>query len=400
MHAGMMSRLLRASMLALLVVCLPLAGCLESLSSNSPPTVAMNITPSGTVKAQESVTFDAAGSSDPDGDSLTFNWDFGDGDVGTGLTTGHIYTTSGTYTVTLTVADNQYEASLTKDITVADSSARLPHAEINGQKDGDCEGEDAKTGTYILQWVCEPDRVISDRDVDISTTLTLDGSASWAGCDPDDSDCYAEEYLTDYTWDLDAYTDSDGDGDPMNDADATGETYDWMSMTAGEHKISLTVTDNNGFTDQDTSLVYINYRGVWSDFELDRRGSSGNVSSFDFPVVDDDELKNTIRYVKLKITYPIEDDDFVTCTNDVCHNRFDLFVKNETGSEVRDTTAVTNEQMTYGDDCDTANNRCLWLQLTGGDFEEYLDGEYTVEVRNQRTHAADVLDFAIELIYK
>ncbi len=400
MHAGMMSRLLRASMLALLVVCLPLAGCLESLSSNSPPTVAMNITPSGTVKAQESVTFDAAGSSDPDGDSLTFNWDFGDGDVGTGLTTSHIYTTSGTYTVTLTVADNQYEASLTKDITVADSSARLPHAEINGQKDGDCEGEDAKTGTYILQWVCEPDREISDRDVDISTTLTLDGSASWAGCDPDDSDCYAEEYLTDYTWDLDAYTDSDGDGDPMNDADATGETYDWMSMTAGEHKISLTVTDNNGFTDQDTSLVYINYRGVWSDFELDRRGSSGNVSSFDFPVVDDDELKNTIRYVKLKITYPIEDDDFVTCTNDVCHNRFDLFVKNETGSEVRDTTAVTNEQMTYGDDCDTANNRCLWLQLTGGDFEEYLDGEYTVEVRNQRTHAADVLDFAIELIYK
>ncbi|MAP43393.1 MAG: hypothetical protein CL981_06720 [Euryarchaeota archaeon] len=400
MHAGMMSRLLRASMLALLVVCLPLAGCLESLSSNSPPTVAMNITPSGTVKAQESVTFDAAGSSDPDGDSLTFNWDFGDGDVGTGLTTSHIYTTSGTYTVTLTVADNQYEASLTKDITVADSSARLPHAEINGQKDGDCEGEDAKTGTYILQWVCEPDREISDRDVDISTTLTLDGSASWAGCDPDNADCYAEEYLTDYTWDLDAYTDSDGDGDPMNDADATGDTYDWMSMTAGEHKISLTVTDNNGFTDQDTSLVYINYRGVWSDFELDRRGSSGNVSSFDFPVVDDDELKNTIRYVKLKITYPIEDDDFVTCTNDVCHNRFDLFVKNETGSEVRDTTAVTNEQMTYGDDCDTANNRCLWLQLTGGDFEEYLDGEYTVEVRNQRTHAADVLDFAIELIYK
>lgn len=400
MHACMMSRLLRASMLALLVVCLPLAGCLESLSSNSPPTVAMNITPSGTVKAQESVTFDAAGSSDPDGDSLTFNWDFGDGDVGTGLTTSHIYTTSGTYTVTLTVADNQYEASLTKDITVADSSARLPHAEINGQKDGDCQGEDAKTGTYILQWVCEPDREISDRDVDISTTLILDGSASWAGCDPDDSDCYAEEYLTDYTWDLDAYTDSDGDGDPMNDADATGDTYDWMSMTAGEHKISLTVTDNNGFTDQDTSLVYINYRGVWSDFELDRRGSSGNVSSFDFPVVDDDELKNTIRYVKLKITYPIEDDDFVTCTNDVCHNRFDLFVKNETGSEVRDTTAVTNEQMTYGDDCDTANNRCLWLQLTGGDFEEYLDGEYTVEVRNQRTHAADVLDFAIELIYK
>lgn len=405
MHGGMMSRLLRASMLALLVVCLPLAGCLDSLSSNSPPTVAMNITPSGTVKAQDPVTFDAAGSSDPDGDSLTFNWNFGDGDVATGLTTSHIYTTPGTYTVTLTVADSQYEVSLTKDITVADSNARLPHAEIMGQKDGDCEGEDPKTGTHILQWVCEPDREISDRNVDISTTLILDGGASWAGCNPDDSDCYAEEYLTDYEWDLDVYTDSDGDGDPMNDVDATGETYDWMSMTAGEHKVSLTVTDNNGFTDQDTSLVYINYRGVWNDFELNRRGSSGNVSSFNFPVVDDDEAKNTIRYVKLKITYPIEDKDFVTCEQDVCHNRFDLFVKNDTGEYLdRDTTSTDDGDMVYGD-CDVGTesdpgNRCLWLQLTGGDFQKYLDGEYTVEVRNQRTHAADVIDFAIELIYK
>lgn len=51
------------------------------------------------------VSFDASCSSDLDGGSLTYSWDFGDGSTGTGLAPGHVYFTSGFYNVTLTVTD-------------------------------------------------------------------------------------------------------------------------------------------------------------------------------------------------------------------------------------------------------------------------------------------------------
>jgi hypothetical protein len=54
-----------------------------------------------------SVGFSAAGSADPDGDSLTYDWDFGDGSAHAAQAAPqHLYA-AGTYTATLTVADGR-----------------------------------------------------------------------------------------------------------------------------------------------------------------------------------------------------------------------------------------------------------------------------------------------------
>ncbi len=51
------------------------------------------------------VQFDATKSRDPDGQQLSYQWDFGDGKTGTGATPRHVYAAPGTYRVVLTVSD-------------------------------------------------------------------------------------------------------------------------------------------------------------------------------------------------------------------------------------------------------------------------------------------------------
>ena len=66
-----------------------------------------------------SCDFDASGSSDPDGSIVSYDWDFGDGNSGGGLTADHTYAAAGTYSVVLTVTDDE-EATGTdsQDVTV------------------------------------------------------------------------------------------------------------------------------------------------------------------------------------------------------------------------------------------------------------------------------------------
>ncbi len=71
---------------------------------NNPPQAAFTVWPEDPW-TDETVAFDASSSSDPDGDPLSYFWDFGDGSTGEGKIAQHVYTKAGEYVVILTVRD-------------------------------------------------------------------------------------------------------------------------------------------------------------------------------------------------------------------------------------------------------------------------------------------------------
>lgn len=73
------------------------------------------------------VNFDATSSADADGSIVSYAWDFGDGNSGSGQTTTHTYLSSGNYSATLTVTDDQgLTATLTESISVQTAPVGIP----------------------------------------------------------------------------------------------------------------------------------------------------------------------------------------------------------------------------------------------------------------------------------
>ena len=85
-----------------------------SVTANQAPTASFTADPNSGI-APLDVSFDASGSSDPDGNIASYSWDFGDDSTGSGETTNNIYDFAATYTVKLTVED---DAGATDSTTV------------------------------------------------------------------------------------------------------------------------------------------------------------------------------------------------------------------------------------------------------------------------------------------
>ncbi|PZE20024.1 ThuA domain-containing protein [Paenibacillus xerothermodurans] len=80
------------------------------------------------------VQFDSAGTIDPDGDQLTYEWDFGDGGTSSEANPSHTFTTNGNYTVTLTVTDSTGKSAVWNTTIIVGNTA--PTVDIASPQSG------------------------------------------------------------------------------------------------------------------------------------------------------------------------------------------------------------------------------------------------------------------------
>ncbi len=186
--------------------------------TESPPSAPISYVFSSTLKAvltadvligesPLTVAFDASSST---GNILSYDWTFGDGETNVGSTVSHVFSTAGSYNVTVKITDDQgATAQATVAIVVTSPS-----------------------GNNI-----PPVAVVSSSSTvgDAPLQVLLDGSGST------DSD----GTILSYKWDM-------GDG-----GTATGPTVTYAYTTAGSFNATLTVTDDGGLTDSISTPVIV-----------------------------------------------------------------------------------------------------------------------------------------------
>jgi len=108
-----------------LILAIFLSGCGGSgvttppITSNQSPTASFTANPTSGV-APLQVFFNASNSYDSDGTIISYAWDFKDGNIGSGETLNHIFSSIGSYNVLLTLTDDDGATDSTiKTITVA-----------------------------------------------------------------------------------------------------------------------------------------------------------------------------------------------------------------------------------------------------------------------------------------
>ncbi|MEM9935524.1 MAG: PKD domain-containing protein, partial [Bacteroidota bacterium] len=175
-----------------------------TVGDNSLPTASCEVSPT-TGNTPLTVSASGSGSSDSDGTIVSYSWNFGDGTTLQGESVSHEFTEAGTYTVTLTVTDNDGgEASCSEEVS------------INGAPVAVC--------------------AVSLKSGEAPLTINVNGLSST------DSD----GAIAEYTWDF-------GDGSLPR----TGVSLTHLYTTAGIYIVTLTVQDDDGATAQCTETVTV-----------------------------------------------------------------------------------------------------------------------------------------------
>ena len=115
-----------AVIIVLIVIIAAIAA--YSLRGNRAPAISQVAVSSQSAEVDDSLTFTAQ-ASDPDGDSLSYAWDFGDGTTGSGLSATHSYAVSGRFIALLTVTDAR-GASVTNDGNLLFVQVKLKAADV------------------------------------------------------------------------------------------------------------------------------------------------------------------------------------------------------------------------------------------------------------------------------
>ena len=182
------------------------------------------------------VQFDASGSSDPDGDPITFKWDFGDGSTLSGAKVSHSFTNAGTYTVKLTVNDGVGTGDDTLKVTV--KGAALPPVANAGD-----------------------DRMVNFNDTD-KFTVAFDGSLSYDPADDINNDSIIDEGETNnltFFWDFNANVDKNKDGNFTNDEEAKVVKPTFTYSEANDYLVTLTVKNKAGLEASASVTITMNY---------------------------------------------------------------------------------------------------------------------------------------------
>jgi len=148
------------------------------------------------------VEFSAVGSTDFDGTIVSYAWDFGDGDSAQTSTVSHTFVTAATYTVTLTVTDNDGGASVEQWMVTVSG---LPPANV------------PPSASLNLS--------VSSGQAPLAVEFSPEGSADSDGT------------IAFYAWDF-----GDGESALTSSASHVSHTY----TIAGTYTVTLTVTDNAG----------------------------------------------------------------------------------------------------------------------------------------------------------